>query len=590
MSSCVYQHTRHLGDILILLPFFVFPTVSIAPFDLMIFGIPALIAVGVALAAWQYRSNPGGTPLIIHGLGSAVWVLSYGAGTRLNSQLIAPGMLGLSWLAAVVVAFSGMYVAVEYTERAWLKHPTILGSIGGYLCLEALMIGLNPADLFYSRAPTVVQNGTPVYEFGAWWTVHLIVAFAAAAAMLGMFLEAYLSHSGRYRRQARAIVAGIAISYIALIIEVAGLEPYPDLLYNTTMVGDTILSVAFLWALFYADFLDLTPVARETLLEEVEDATVVTDRQGRLSYFNRTAQDLFGIGPEYAGMPADDVFIQGTNERLDQFTDTDNSKTEIVVTPEDERRYFSVSASPLNGDRGRAFVFHEITAEREYRQRIEEQRDNLETLNQVLRHDIRNDLQLVIAYADLLDDECETEDEQQYIDTINESADHAVELTQTARDLSEVMLTDEVEGQRLNFQTMLADEVAEVQASYPGATLEFGTEIPSVTLAASDMISSVFRNLLKNAIQHNNKEVAEVIVSATDHGDTVTVTIADNGPGVPDDQKEAVFGKGERGLDSTGTGIGLHLVDTLVNVHDGEVWIEDNEPEGAIFTVELPTV
>jgi len=289
-------------------------------------------------------------------------------------------------------------------------------------------------------------------------------------------------------------------------------------------------------------------------------------------------------------MPADDVFIQGTNERLDQFTDTDNSKTEIVVTPEDERRYFSVSASSLNGDRGRAFVFHEITAERKFRQRIEEQRDNLETLNQVLRHDIRNDLQLVIAYADLLDDECETEDEKQYIDTINESADHAVELTQTARDLSEVMLTDEVEGQRLNFQTMLADEVAEVQASYPGATLEFGTEIPSVTLAASDMISSVFRNLLKNAIQHNNKEVAEVIVSATDHGDTLTVTIADNGPGVPDDQKEAVFGKGERGLDSTGTGIGLHLVDTLVNVHDGEVWIEDNEPEGAIFTVELPTV
>ena len=96
-------------------PLFVFPTVSIAPFDLMIFGIPALIAVGVALAAWQYRSNPGGTPLIIHGLGSAVWVLSYVAGTRLNSQLIAPGMLGLSWLAAVVVAFSGMDVAVEYT-------------------------------------------------------------------------------------------------------------------------------------------------------------------------------------------------------------------------------------------------------------------------------------------------------------------------------------------------------------------------------------------------------------------------------------------------------------------------------------------
>jgi signal transduction histidine kinase len=173
---------------------------------------------------------------------------------------------------------------------------------------------------------------------------------------------------------------------------------------------------------------------------------------------------------------------------------------------------------------------------------------------------------------------------------INKSANHAVELTQTARELSEVMLSDSVEEQRVTLQTILTDEVTEVQASYPSATLEFGTEIPSVTLAANDMISSVFRNLLKNAVQHNDKEVAEVIVSATDHEDTVTVTIADNGPGVPDGQKETVFGKGERGLDSSGTGIGLHLVNTLISIHNGDVWIEDNEPEGAIFSVELPTV
>ena len=563
---------------------------SITLFDLMVFGIPALISAGVALSAWRYRSDPGGTPLIIHGLGSAVWTLSYGAGTRLNDQLIAPGMLGVSWLGAVVVAFSGMYVAVEYTERTWFKHPVILGGIGGYLCVEALMIGLNPADLFYTRAPTVVQNGTPVYEFGAWWTVHLAVVFAAAAAMLGMFLEAYLSHSGRYRRQVRAIVVGVVISYIAVIIEVTGIEPYPDLLYNTTMGGTTILSIVFLWALFYADFLDLTPIARETLLEEIEDATVVIDNQDRLRYLNQAAEDLFGIGPKYAGMSADDIFIQTIDKRPGQFTDTDSSETEVMITSDGETRYFSVSTSTIGGDRARAFVFHDITTKREYRLRVEQQRDNLETLNQVLRHDIGNDLQVIIGYAELIEHECETEDIHQYIDIIDKSVGHAAELTEMARELSRVMLSDDIEQQRVSLQTVLADEVTEVQASYPGATLEFGTEIPSVTLAANDMISSVFRNLLKNAVQHNDKEVAEVIVSATDHGDAVTVTIADNGPGISDQQKEAVFGKEERGLDSTGTGIGLHLVDTLVDVHGGKVWIEDNDPEGAIFIVELPTV
>ena len=136
---------------------------------------------------------------------------------------------------------------------------------------------------------------------------------------------------------------------------------------------------------------------------------------------------------------------------------------------------------------------------------------------------------------------------------------------------------------------MLINEVTDVRASYPDATFEFGTEIPSITLTATEMISSVFRNLLKNAVQHNDKDAAEVTVSATDREGAVTVTVADNGPGVPDDQKETIFGKGERGLDSSGSGIGLHLVNTLVDVHDGDVWVEDNDPEGAVFVVELPT-
>jgi len=564
---------------------------SVTQLDPVLFFLPAIISIAVALFAWQYRSNPGGKPLIIHGFGSAVWILSYGAGTRLNSQLIAPGMLGVSWLAALVVAFSGMYVAVEYTERTWFKRPLILGSIGGYLCLEAVMIGLNPRNLFYIRTPAVVQAGTPTYEFGVWWAVHLLVVLAAATAMLTMFLGAYLNETGTYRKQARTILGGIAVIYITLIIEVAGLEPYPDLLYNVTMAGSTVLSVTFLWALFYADFLNLTPVARRTLLEDVEDATFVLDHQDRLVYANPAAQDLFETGPEYAGMSADDFYHSTRDEVPDQFTDMANGETEIVTTPDSGKRYFSVSESTVgDNERDRAFVLHEITAEREHRQRIEAQRDNLETLTQVLRHDIRNNLQVITAYADFLEDECKTENERQYVDTINESADHAIELTQTARDLTKVMLSVDAEKERVDFQTILEDEVAEVKASYPGATLEFETLVPSATLAANEMISSVFRNLLKNAIQHNDKEVAEVIISVAEHEETVTVQIADNGPGVPDGQKETVFGKGEQGLDSSGTGIGLHLVDRIVKLHNGKVWVEDNEPEGAIFSVELPTV
>jgi sensor histidine kinase regulating citrate/malate metabolism len=95
---------------------------------------------------------------------------------------------------------------------------------------------------------------------------------------------------------------------------------------------------------------------------------------------------------------------------------------------------------------------------------------------------------------------------------------------------------------------------------------------------------------LKNAIQHNDKPVPEVSVAVEVTDDTAVVQVADNGPGVPDDRKDSIFGKGQKGLDSEGAGIGLYLVQTLVDRYDGAVWVTDNDPTGAVFTVELDLV
>jgi signal transduction histidine kinase len=109
-----------------------------------------------------------------------------------------------------------------------------------------------------------------------------------------------------------------------------------------------------------------------------------------------------------------------------------------------------------------------------------------------------------------------------------------------------------------------------------------------VTVAADGMLDSVFRNLLTNAIQHNTAGVPEITVSAERQDGTVRVRVADNGPGVPAERKDEIFGRGAKGTDSGGTGIGTYLVKTLVTRYGGDVWVEDNEPRGAVFVVELP--
>lgn len=225
---------------------------------------------------------------------------------------------------------------------------------------------------------------------------------------------------------------------------------------------------------------------------------------------------------------------------------------------------------------------------RDPQDRLEEQRDDLRMLNQVMRHDIRNDLQLVQAYASLLHDHVD-EEGREYLDVIERSTENAVSLTTTARDLTQVILQEDAEAGRVSLARTLNQQVEEVRSAHPEAVVTVAGSIPATAVVGDEMLGSVFRNLLRNAIQHNDKTPPEVTVSATEEDDAVEVRIADNGPGVPDAQKEAIFGKGEKGLESPGAGLGLYLVQSLVDAYGGDVWVEDNDPEGAVFVVRLPT-
>ena len=222
-------------------------------------------------------------------------------------------------------------------------------------------------------------------------------------------------------------------------------------------------------------------------------------------------------------------------------------------------------------------------------ERLKRQRDDLRLLNQVMRHDIRNDLQLVSAYAELLDDHVD-EEGREYLEVIKRNTQSAVSLTTTVRDLAEVMLRDDAEPSRVALDRVLSQQVEEVRSAYSEAVFTVEGSFPEAAVVGDEMLSSVFRNVLRNAVQHNDETPPKVTVSASVEAvdGVAEVRIADNGPGIPEGQRDEVFGKGEKGLDSPGAGIGLYLVRSLVEIYGGDVWIEDNEPKGAVFVVRLP--
>lgn len=226
----------------------------------------------------------------------------------------------------------------------------------------------------------------------------------------------------------------------------------------------------------------------------------------------------------------------------------------------------------------------------EERSRVARHREQLELLNRIVRHDIRNDLNVIQGMAELAEDHID-EDGADYLATVQRAANDGINLTATARDFVQALNDDtDPDLQPVALTELLQDQIQRTRQAYPEAVIQSdGLPETDVEVQADEMLSSVFRNLLVNAVQHNDKETPHVTVALDETATTVVVSIADNGPGIPDARKDQVFGRGKQGLESSGTGIGLYLVDQLVTQYGGDVWIEDHDPEGSIFKVRLHT-
>lgn len=223
----------------------------------------------------------------------------------------------------------------------------------------------------------------------------------------------------------------------------------------------------------------------------------------------------------------------------------------------------------------------------EREERLRRRNEQLEALNRVVRHDIRNNLNLVLGMVESAADHVD-EDGERYLERARRSAIDGVEVTRAVHELVESLDDGETALTPCSLRDVIEGQVERVQAVYPDARIRFdsGPEA-TVEVLANDALASVFRNLLVNAIQHNDKEAAEVVVNVETHGETATVSVADNGPGVPDEVRRTAFGRGETGMASAGTGVGLYLVDRLVSRYGGEVWIGNDGSEGATFNVRL---
>lgn len=248
---------------------------------------------------------------------------------------------------------------------------------------------------------------------------------------------------------------------------------------------------------------------------------------------------------------------------------------------------------------------------------LEDERAVLGYLNDLLRHEVLNSIQIVDGHASLLlaeEDDPETRDR---LETIRNETQSLAVVVDDVR----AMLEANQEPDRsttVDLAPLLEDVVSTARASYPEAVID-ATFPEDVPVRGNEGLRWVFSNLVENAIEHHDGETPHVSVStsvgvagdADDSSDdeesgepgpdalgatadgvnagtdpaTVTVTVADDGPGIPPEIQDTLF---ERR--SSNHGLGLYLAHILANRYDSSVDLADTGPDGTTFTVTLTRV
>lgn len=532
----------------------------------------------IAVAGWKHRSEPAAKAFLglITALGG--WALVYGIQlgfTTLDAQL--------AW-QRVALTIGGpvptlwFLFSLQYTNRNdWLTRP-----VRTLMVLDPVIFGVltltNPSHGLIWHGATLVTYG-PLHAvdlaFGPGYYLHIAYTYVVTPTGFGLLLLS-VARSTLYRTQAALLVVGSLPPLAANAAFSLGID-WAMAAVDFTPFAFLITGPCFGLALFRFDLLERVPVARKRIIAETDDGFVVLDEDERIVTANPAAGRI--LDGADAGQPIREQF-PGADDAFDIDAVEGTTMTAVV---DGQQRVYDVSRSTLSDSHGRVvgyiLRFRNVTDRHTYEQR-------LKVANRVLRHNLRNRMNVIVGWANELRDH-EDEDVATASQQITTTAEELIELGEQVRLLVETADYADQATDVVDLGTHLAPVVGQVREAYPEATVE--AELPSgveVVVPNRKLLTIAVRNLVENAIEHNDTDRPQVRVTLEPAADSADarLRVADNGPGIPEAELE-VLRKGNETPLEHGSGLGLWLVHWTVTAAGGTVTFDQNEPRGGVVTL-----
>jgi len=491
---------------------------------------------------WQRRaSTTGAMPLVIIMAAAAVWSWSaaFGFGSHNPLLMIVASIVEQTAIAIIPVAF--IQFCLQYTEKttrygtfSWgllLIIPTLIAVLLiANMVLPVMMSGIPPQpDLSspYGAGPGIV-----------FWVFYVYGSFLVLTGG-AIILQHYKSATGVFRGQlACLLVASIppVLTYTGFVFQI---RPFGYLdLTPIVFIGSVVALATGIerFALF-----DLVPVECGAALEEIPTGIVLIDRLGRIVEMNEAANHFLGTAGKvimgfsiHEVLPPHEIPDPGQKGAAGGHRQTLRRERDGMV------EYIDLQCIPIStvvGKRkGYVILLREITDQHLTDQSLAMARKKINLLTGITRHDILNQLTIMMMHNELLRDAIK---DPVFLKSLHEQEKAAATIQRQIAFTKDYEKLGENLPQWLDILKIFTQHKDDFGHDY----IRYNIQMEGLEVFADPLITRVFHNLLENSLRYGEK-VTSISLYHEQHPDGLTIVYQDNGIGINAEDKEKIFRRG----------------------------------------------
>ena len=572
--------------------------------------IGGIIPGWLSVYIWRGRKAKGAKPLAIMMLLLFLWSNIYILELACTNF---PSKVFLGRVRHVFVAFTPVawvIFSIEYTNKDhWLtplRRKLLL-----VIPLLTSLITFIPAISAWFYAPVgMIHDGQLLLlkvEKGWWyWRVHTVYSYTGMLIGMILLTRALLKWNRQYRGQMIWSLLAISAPWIANIITIFQILPIH---IDLTPFAFSITGLGLAFAVVHHRMLDLAPIAREMVVDGLQDGVLILDSANRVVDANHAASTLLSAQTELVGKSIEHIFAHWPDIAQRDLVAEEGQEEIELLDQQGQLRHLEISFVPLydryQAAAGGVATIRDITQIKEAQAFLLDAHNKAVEANQLktrflakVSHEFRTPLSDIIGYGELLEKENFgplNEKQKSIVLSMRNSAQHLNEMVMELLDQAQIesdtlVLKNAPLTLSALMESSLADFAALVEEKGLLLNASIDPNLPLRLVGDALRLRQIIVNLVANALKFTLK--GDVNVSFLLENDTHwTLTVTDTGVGISEEDLADIFTpkvSTELSYKNRGIGLGLSITRDLISLMDGSISVHSELDQGTEFRVTLP--